>query len=382
MLVTIIADVLGKENNGTTVACMNLYRYLTSQGDTVRIVCCDKDRLGQTNYYVVPTLNLGCVINYFVAKNHVSLARADKKILTEAITGADIVHVMIPFKLGRAAIKIARSQNIPVTGGFHCQAENFTSHIFFKDSKLVNYLTYKNFYNKFYKYVDAIHYPTKFIQDVFEKNIKKESNGYVISNGVQDTFISKVTEKPETLKDKYLILFIGRFSREKSHTVLLKGVSKSKYKDKIQLMFAGCGPYLDCVKRRAKRLKINEPIINFYTHDELIDVINYCDLYCHPAEIELEGIACLEAIKCGLVPVISNSPRCATKYFAIDDNNLFKCNDSRDLAKKIDFWIENPKLKDEYRQKYLDQTNIFDQKACMEAMRNMLVEVIEKHERA
>lgn len=35
MIVTIIADVLGDENNGTTTACMNLVRYLKKQGDEV-----------------------------------------------------------------------------------------------------------------------------------------------------------------------------------------------------------------------------------------------------------------------------------------------------------------------------------------------------------
>lgn len=375
MLVTIIADVLGKENNGTTVACMNLYRYLTSVGDIVRIVCCDKDKEGMENYYVVPTLNLGCIINYFVAKNHVSLAKADKKILTNAIKGSDVVHIMIPFALGKKAVKIAKSLNIPVTAGFHCQAENFTSHLFSMNNHLFNYLTYKNFYNKFYKYVDAVHYPTKFIKDLFEKEVKHETNGYVISNGVQNSFICKEVEKPDYLKDKFVVLFIGRFSREKSHKVLVKAISKSKYKDKIQLMFAGEGPYLECVKKLAKRKNVLPPIINFYSHEELVNVINYSDLYCHPAEIELEGIACLEAIKCGLVPVISNSRRCATKDFALDDNNLFKCNDSKDLANKIDFWIEHPELKEEYKKKYLASSNIYDQNQCMINMRNMLVEV-------
>jgi hypothetical protein len=66
----------------------------------------------------------------------------------------------------------------------------------------------------------------------------------------------------------------------------------------------------------------------------------------HPAEIEIEAIACLEAITCGLVHVIANSPRCATKAFAMGNNNLFENKNSDDLASKIDYWIENPKEKD------------------------------------
>ena len=59
MTVTVVADVLGKENNGTTIACLNLIRYLRSQGDTVRILCADQDKKGQEGAYIAPTLDLG-----------------------------------------------------------------------------------------------------------------------------------------------------------------------------------------------------------------------------------------------------------------------------------------------------------------------------------
>ena len=47
----------------------------------------------------------------------------------KALEGVDVVHVMIPFALGRATLREARKRGIPVTAGFHCQAENFTSHL-------------------------------------------------------------------------------------------------------------------------------------------------------------------------------------------------------------------------------------------------------------
>ena len=100
------------------------------------------------------------------------------------------------------------------------------------------------------------------------------------------------------------------------------------------------------------------PIMKFYSKEELCDVINYSDLYCHPSEVEIEGIACLEAVSTGLVPVISDSKRSATKYLAIDDKNLFKCNDSVDLAKKIDYWFENKDIKDLYKETYINGTNV------------------------
>lgn len=44
MTITIVCDILGEENNGTTIACMNLIRFLRAQGHTVRVVCADRTR--------------------------------------------------------------------------------------------------------------------------------------------------------------------------------------------------------------------------------------------------------------------------------------------------------------------------------------------------
>ncbi len=376
MVVTIVADVLGAENNGTTVACMNLVRYLKERGDTVKIVCCDQDKKDLPGYYVVPTLNLGPIINWAVKKNGVTLAKPVRSIIEDAIEGSDVVHCMIPFALSKKAAKICKEKDIPLTAGFHMQAENFTAHLFLMNCGIANYFVYQNIYNHFYKYVDAIHYPTKFIKNVFENAIERRTNAYVISNGVNDRFVHKNIEKPVELKDKFVILSTGRYSKEKAQQVLIKAVKYSKYKDKIQIILAGDGPKKAQYKKLSDKYCPNGVMMNFYGRDEIVDVINYSDLYCHTAVCELEGIACLEALKCGLVPVIANSNRCATKGFAKDEKCLFKANSSKDLARKIDFWIEHPELRKEYKKYYINSSSIYDQRQCMEQTREMLLEAI------
>ncbi len=376
MIVTIVADVLGEENNGTTIACMNLIRHLRSQGDTVKVLTCDKTKKGLKDYFIVPTINLGPIINYMVKINNVELAKPDKKIIREALEGSDICHVMIPFALGIASCNIAREMGIPVTAGFHAQAENFTSHLLLMNSNIANYFTYMSYWNKLYKKVDAIHYPTSFIKEYFENTICEETNGYVISNGVNDIF-----RYDKSLKENYddgmiRILYIGRYSKEKSHQVLLKAIAKSKYKDKIQLILAGQGPKRKKLEKLSEKLKLNKPIMKFYSRDELVRIINSSDLYCHVAEVEIEAISCLEAISCGLVPIIANSKKSATKSFAIDDRSLFKVNNPKDLAKKIDYLLDNPKEKEELSRKYLMMKNRYDQDECMNRMREMMLEVI------
>ena len=160
--------------------------------------------------------------------------------------------------------------------------------------------------------------------------------------------------------------------------MLIRAVAKSRHRDSIQLIFAGSGPREFEIRQLAKKSEINQPVMKFFTRTELVDVINYSDLYCHPAEIEIEAISCLEAITCGLVPVIANSPKCATKNFAIDEKSLFKVNNVSDLAEKIDFWIEHEDLRKQYSKKYIENSEAVRQKECMRQMRNMLSETIER----
>lgn len=376
MIITIISDVLGQENNGTTIATMNFIRSLKQKGYEVRVVCPDQDKKGLPGYYVVKTYNLGRFLNRYVEKNGVSLAKANKKVLYEAIKDADAVHIIMPFSLGRAAARIAKKLDKPITAGFHCQAENFTSHIFMMNFGLANNVAYRIFYHNVYKYCDCIHYPSQFIRDTFEKRVGK-TNGYVISNGVNRDFVKVDIDKPEELNDKFVILFIGRYSKEKSHPVLIKGVKKSKYENRIQLIFAGTGPQKEKLEKLSQGLT-NKPIMKFYSRKELIKVINYSDLYVHPAEVEIEAIACLEAIACGLVPIISNSKRSATRYFAISEKNLFNCNDSDDLARKIDYWIEHPEEKRKMSNEYLGYTKKFDYDNCMNGMEMMILDAIKR----
>lgn len=375
MTVTIICDVLGKENNGTTIAAMNLIRSLQTKGHTVRVVCSDEERKIEDGFFVLPKYNLG-ILNGYVEKNGVALTKPDLEVLRSAIDGADVVHLLLPFAVSIAALKITKELQIPVTAGFHCQAENFTNHVFMMNVGIANKLTYKFFYDKVYKYCTCIHYPTQFICDVFENEIGQKTNGYIISNGVGREFVKKDVQKPDFLKERFIILFTGRFSKEKSHTVLIDGVTKSKYKDFIQLIFAGAGPQYKNLVEYANQKKINPPIFRFYGRNELIDVINFSDLYVHPAEIEIEAISCLEAIACGKVPVISDSKRSATRYFALTDHNKFKCGDSTDLAKKIDYWIEHPSERATCSKQYLGFAQQFDFHVCMDKMEQMLLDAI------
>lgn len=375
MKITIVCDVLGEENNGTTLAAMNLIRALKSKGHTVTILCPDEQKRGVPGYAVVPTRSLG-IFNGYVKSNGVQLAKPDDAVIRQAISGADIVHVMLPFVLGRRAAKLAKQAGLPVSAGFHAMAENFTSHIFLENCAVANRLTYDAF-SRTYKMVDAIHYPTQFLRDLYEGMYGK-TNGYVISNGVNAVFRPQKAEKPAEYRDKYVIVATGRYSKEKNQAVLIRAVNMSKYRDRIQLILAGSGPKEKALRKLSEKLPV-PPRFGFFPHGQMVQLLNYADLYVHSAAMEAEGISCLEAISCGLVPIISDSPRCATQAYALTENSKFRFDSPADLARKIDWWLDNPDLRADWSRKYAQNAaGQFDQEKCMDAMERMLLETAGK----
>ena len=275
MKIAVICDVFGASNNGTVIALDNLIVALRSKGHSVRVVCADERFRGHPDYYIVGKYDFG-ILNRYVEKNGVAPAKAQKDVLEAAIEGVDIVHVILPFSLGKAAALFAHAKGIPLSASFHAQAENITSHIFLDRFKFANRATYRIFYKRLYKYCDVIHYPSQFICDDFESVVGPTPH-CVISNGVDESFKPIYTQKPPHLKDKIVIMFTGRFSREKSHRVLIDGVALSKHKDRIQLILAGEGPLRKSLTKRARRRGINMPLMEYLQRDKLIETLGYAD---------------------------------------------------------------------------------------------------------
>ena len=372
--IAVVCDVLGKENNGTTSAAMNLIRSLKEKGYEVKVICNDEERRGEEGYYIVPELKIP-IVKEILHRNGVKLSVVDKRVMDDALSDVDHVHVMIPFALGGYASKYCHEHNVSLTAGFHAQAENFTSHLGMMHCDFLNRLFYKYIYRNVYRYTDCIHYPTQFIKEEFE-SVVGETKGEVISNGVNGIFSKKEVPPIARYQGKFVILNIGRLCAEKNQSVLIKAVARSKYKDKIQLVLAGAGPDRKKLMQLANKLGVNVEN-EFYSRSELVEIINNSDLYCHPSEMEIEAIGCMEAIRCGVVPVISDSKKSATSKFALDEKSLFINDDADDLARKIDYWIEHEEERKEYSLRYLSSATAFDQAYCMDKMEEMILKTHE-----
>jgi len=373
-------DSYGNFSNGTTATARRFANCLRKRGHTVRVLAANsKEAKGERDFYPVTPFKVP-IFQPLIDKQGFTFAKADREVIYKAIKGADLVHLFLPFPLEVAARRTAEQLNIPVTAAFHLQPENVTYTLYMGKNKSVNNRMYYYLYDNFYRYVKHIHCPSKMIANQLKKHHYDTNITHVISNGVVPAFKSMDVAKPEKFKDKYVILMVGRLSREKRQDLIIKAIGRSKYNKRIQLILCGQGPQEKIIRKLSKKHLINPVEIKFVKQSELVKIINYSDLYIHSSDAEIEAIACIEAFTCGIVPVISDSPISATNQFALFDKCLFKNGNYKSLQHRIDYWIEHPAVKAEYSKKYIEYAKQFAIENEVTKLEKVFADVIKEND--
>ena len=178
-----------------------------------------------------------------------------------------------------------------------------------------------------------------------------------------------IPEEPVRAKmpstNPYMILTTGRLCEVKKQMTLIEAMRYSRHSREIQLYFAGNGVNHDKIMKAGAKLVSegilrHSPIIAFRTAAELEALNRKAYLYVHCSKMEVEGLGCLEAIKEGAVPIISQGELVGTSDFALDDRSIFPAGDAKALADRIDWWIEHPQEREIMGQKYADFSRKFD----------------------
>lgn len=372
MVITLIVDSYAQASNGTTMTTRRFAEVLMAHGHTVKIAASTVDNIDPKNAFELGVSRIP--ILYEVSKSQGFIfAKRNKKILEEAIKDSDVVHFLLPFGCQRLGKKLCDKYGIATTAAFHLQPENITSTLHLNKLQTLNDYIYRKF-RKFYNKFSHVHCPSNMIANQLKEH-KYTANLHVISNGVSPSFVKKNVSKPENLKNKYIILMIGRYSVEKRQDLIIDAVLNSKYEKDIQIILAGKGPWKKHLEVLGEKLT-NPIIFGFYNEEELINVINYSDLYIHASDAEIEAISCIEAFTCGVVPIISDSELSATNQFALDEYNLFEHGNYKSLQDKIEFYIENKEFKEKRSKEYIEYAKRYSIDGCVSELEKVFEQAI------
>ncbi len=367
MVIAIVIDLIDNKTNGSVITALRFTEGLRARGHEVRLVAIGADGPDDCNVKerYVP------VLTEVSALNQIKFGKFDKKRIRKAFEGVDIVHFIFPFKLEKKCKELADEMGIPTTAAFHVQPENVSYNAHLSWCKPFNTLVYFYLKHTFYKKFRRIHCPSAFIaRQLAEHGYGNEL--YVISNGYDPAF---VPAPKKVANDKFEIIMTGRLAPEKNQQVLIKAIANSRHKQDIHLTLLGNGPRKKALKKLAQKLDV-DVTFDFLKKEDLIKKLQSGDLYVHAASVEIEAIAALEAIACGLVPVIADSAASATPQFALDERSLFTDNNEFSLAEKIDYWYERDAEREVMGKVYAESAKKYSLELSLEKAERMFADEI------
>ncbi len=368
-----VADIVNDNGVGAVQSSVRFIKGLRRHHDVTVIATGPEEE----NRHRVPSLFIPGV-QWIIDKNGFDLAGPGRKVLKEVLPGHDVVYIQYSLFLGFFALREARRLGIPVVFGFHFQPQNILYNLNCNVGWL-NRLLLRFFNRFFYNLADHVICPSPAALEEL-KSGGFEGSSSVITNGLPPQFRPCDVDEAGD-KQQFVVLMVGRLSREKRHDLVIEALLKSRHRDRIKLVVTGHGPMLENIEQMASQLPVPAET-GFVSQERLIELYNTADLLVHASETELEGMAVLEAIGCGLPALIANCETSASSQFAIDERFLFEAGDLEQLVQKIDHLIDHPKQLQEARAAFLDMASGFSYEQALVQMEQVMAGTAAIHPRA
>lgn len=380
MKILFVINSFDTTGNGLAASARRTVQALKKAGEDVRVLSRkNPDQNGIQPDYIMPEFDLPWIFGKLVNEEGYAFATPDKKIIQEAVAWADVIHLEEPFPLQAAVCQIAGKMHVPCTCTYHIHPENVFASVGMENSFLINDAMMKIWCRKIFNHCVIMQAPSENAAQRLESyHVKPEIR--VISNGIIPT--PRPIPSTERKVPPYVIINIGRYSREKNQMLLLKAMHYSKYAQQIQLVFAGKGPYESKLRNAGNQLMEKgilsyQPIMKFMTYEELQKLSVNAELFVHCADIEVEGMSCMETIRNGLVPVIAKGKYTACSQFALNKKSIYPCGDAKALAERIDYWLSDDKRRKSEAEKYLVDTKKYDINQSISQLQKMFHDAYE-----
>jgi colanic acid/amylovoran biosynthesis glycosyltransferase len=165
--------------------------------------------------------------------------------------------------------------------------------------------------------------------------------------------------------DKVIVLTVGRLVEEKGHEFVIRGLAESVKKlgkERIEYRIVGDGPLEEPLKKLAKELGIEEGVVfvGRTIGEDLLKEYSGADIFALtsiPASYgsgEGQGVALEEAQAMNLPVITSNFAGLPEGMIDGETGFTVPLKDVKEISKKIDFFVKNPKLRMEMGKKGRD----------------------------
>ncbi|MBS3163656.1 glycosyltransferase family 4 protein [Candidatus Woesearchaeota archaeon] len=251
--------------------------------------------------------------------------------ISELVKNSDLIWLQDIGPVCKKTLKFAKLHNKRVIAYVHAiegQRFGICSEATSKFRLLLQYLTRK-YESNFYNQCDVLMLSSTTISKILMKEgINKKE--VMVPLGIEASkFKPGNTKNKFNLKDKFVIGYLGRISKEKNLVTLRDAFLQLPIENKF-LLIVGGGSFL---QRRMFRNIKNIKITGFV--DNVVPYLQAMDVYVLPSLTETSSLSTLEAMSAGL-PVISTPVGAISDYIYNENNGLlFDVKDVDTLVRLI-----------------------------------------------
>ncbi len=353
MKIAMFTDAYFPRVNGVGVSVKCFGQALAKRGNKVCVVCPAYDK--QKEILTENTEVKGFSITRVPSVNAI-FSKEDRYIRTKYFKFVaqemdkfkpEVIHINSEFSLGLMGQRYAKKRNI---------ATIFTTHTMW-ESYIKNYAPLlpaclakkigKEIICFYAKRAQVVISPTDRMFKLLQSyGINRPIE--ILPTGIDDS-ICKVEDKAfasfkediykefPVLKNKKILLYVGRVVKEKNLYMLFDVFSKVKEKfENTALFFIGGGPELDNLKAKAKKHKYASSICFAGYRDR--DILSYfyhlADVFVFPSCTETQGLVTIEAMRAGL-PVVAIGEMGTLDVMKGDKGGFMVQNDTEEFAARV-----------------------------------------------
>ncbi len=231
------------------------------------------------------------------------------------------------------------------------------------------------------------------VTEIFRENaILPPEDIVIIPSSVDlERFSEKAARRNEirqefgVLENEILVGMVGRFAKEKGHSVILEGAKRilAERKD-VRFVLAGEGPLEEKLKADAKKMGLEKAVIFAGFRTDIPQFLSALDIFTlTPTAGESLGTAILEAFAMRKPVVAADLGGIHTSVRDGKTGLLFTPGDSDELCSKLLRLIENQELREKFAnsgRKMIEEE--FTKERMTEATEKVYYEEIEKREKA
>lgn len=345
MKIGLFTDAYAPIISGVVVSVDTLRNELTKLGHEVFIVANDHERADDQDDHVIRIKGMNLPMK---GMEDFKVGKITKSKVEEIkALNLDIVHCHTEFSMGRLGRQVAKKYHIPVVHTYHTMLEEYVHYItkVFKGPLRVMSKAYsKSFANS----ADYVVFPSIKVKKTFE-SYGFTGQSKIIPTGIYLEQFRKINFKREDLNDlrlslgieldDFVMLFLGRLSREKSITELIKEFSiLHQENSRLKLLLVGGGPDQQYFEKVAKEKGVEDSVIftGMVPQKEVAKYYHISDLFVNFSISETQGLTYIESLASG-VPLLVKHDENLVGVVKHHQNGLsfVKDNEFRPLFKQL-----------------------------------------------